>query len=323
MFDLDQRIAEWRQAMADAGLENPAIISELEEHLRQDIEQQVRSGTSAPVAFEAALERIGKPGALKSEFDIVASRGALAALRQHQWKVLLCGTVGLIAAAAVHLSRPPPYHSEAKLLVRYVIVEQPSQPSGAVAPPRDASLTTAGPIWNERLATVMAEQFEILGSEDLATQVAAKIGPAKLLRKAGGGSDLVQAARVVRQGLSVHSPWKSTVIRMAFRHPDSSLVQPVLRQVIEEFLKLHVEMHRANDRVRQEAGPAATPMELGLGRVSNLSQIQSPSAPISAFGKSIAVFALLVGAGLLAGLGWVFLSTLHEEHSDRYRPEVG
>jgi len=67
MFDLDQAIAEWRQMIA-AGIKAPVPLDELEGHLRDDIEEQMRSGLTAPRAFEAAVERIGQAHALKLEF---------------------------------------------------------------------------------------------------------------------------------------------------------------------------------------------------------------------------------------------------------------
>ena len=69
MFDLDKVIAEWRQQMRNAGLESPVPLDELEGHLRDDIQEQMRSGIDAQQAFEAAIERVGPAHALKAEFE--------------------------------------------------------------------------------------------------------------------------------------------------------------------------------------------------------------------------------------------------------------
>jgi len=68
MFDLDQAIAEWRRQMLAAGIKTPAPLEELESHLREDVEQGMRSGLIAEAAFETAVQRMGQTDALKAEF---------------------------------------------------------------------------------------------------------------------------------------------------------------------------------------------------------------------------------------------------------------
>ena len=68
MFDPEKTIAEWRRQMLAAGINTPVPLEELESHLRDDIEQQMRSGVNAQWAFEAAVQRMGQASALKSEF---------------------------------------------------------------------------------------------------------------------------------------------------------------------------------------------------------------------------------------------------------------
>jgi hypothetical protein len=68
MFNLDQAIAEWRRQMVAAGIKTPATLEELENHLREDVEEQRRSGINAQDAFKVAAQRVGPPGALKAEF---------------------------------------------------------------------------------------------------------------------------------------------------------------------------------------------------------------------------------------------------------------
>src|SRR5258708_6120674 len=68
MFNLDQSIAEWRRQMLAAGVKTPNVLDELESHLRDDIEQQMRLGAGGQEAFERAVQRIGQPVALRHEF---------------------------------------------------------------------------------------------------------------------------------------------------------------------------------------------------------------------------------------------------------------
>jgi hypothetical protein len=61
MFDLEQSIAEWRQQMQAAGIRTPVPLEELEIHLREDVERQMRSGFSEQEAFSSAIKKIGQP----------------------------------------------------------------------------------------------------------------------------------------------------------------------------------------------------------------------------------------------------------------------
>jgi len=312
MFNLERELAEWRREMAAAGLNTPDIIRELEGHLRDDIEQQMKSGISGPAAFQAAVQRIGQPSVLKHEFDIGAPVGPFETLRQHKWKIVLCAAIGLLAATALHLLRPPPYQSQAKLLLRYQI------PAVAVSieGPHPLNFST------EQWATAMNAELEILTSMDLARQVTEKIGPEIILSGAGGGSDLIRATRLVKAGLSVEARSKSTVVRIAFHHPNPSVLQPVLREVIDQYLKLHVETHRAQQRLNDELGKAGVAPEnfsAGVNMVTNISQIQSPSPPVSEFAKSLGLLSSVVAAGVVAGFVWVFGAKLHSDHSGKYR----
>jgi hypothetical protein len=68
MFDLNQSITEWRKRMAAGGIKTPAILDELESHLREDVELQTRAGSDVEKAFTAAVQKIGSASALKREF---------------------------------------------------------------------------------------------------------------------------------------------------------------------------------------------------------------------------------------------------------------
>jgi hypothetical protein len=68
MFDLDQAIALWRRQMFAKGVNSADVLKELESHLREDIDEQMRSGLDARRAFEAAVVGLGKAELLGSEF---------------------------------------------------------------------------------------------------------------------------------------------------------------------------------------------------------------------------------------------------------------
>ncbi|MGA3007713.1 MAG: Wzz/FepE/Etk N-terminal domain-containing protein, partial [Opitutaceae bacterium] len=158
-------------------------------------------------------------------------------LFRHKWKILICSSLGLCAAAIFHMLRPPPFQSEAKLFVRYVITD--SKTLG----PDGANGTTQSP--DRGGETIMATELQILTSLDLAKQVAETIGPDKILAKKGGGNNLNRAAAVVLDGLTAEVPPASSVIQITFKHPDSTVVQPVLSQIVDSYLKKHVEIHSA------------------------------------------------------------------------------
>jgi hypothetical protein len=68
MFNLDQAIKDWRGQMLAADIKAPVPMDELEIHLREEIERQMKSGLNAQEAFEAASQRLGQASALKEEF---------------------------------------------------------------------------------------------------------------------------------------------------------------------------------------------------------------------------------------------------------------
>ncbi|HTX20505.1 MAG TPA: hypothetical protein VMD27_01405 [Candidatus Aquilonibacter sp.] len=71
MFDLEQSIAEWRQQMLDAGIKAPVPLEELEIHLREEIEMQMKSGLSEREIFNSAVQKIGQARVIQTEFKKV------------------------------------------------------------------------------------------------------------------------------------------------------------------------------------------------------------------------------------------------------------
>jgi leader peptidase (prepilin peptidase)/N-methyltransferase len=87
MFDLDKAIENWRLQMLTAGIKTPVPLEELENHLREEVEQQVRAGSSVQAAFETASKRIGKAGVLKAEFKKV-EHGKRVLQRKSVWVLI-------------------------------------------------------------------------------------------------------------------------------------------------------------------------------------------------------------------------------------------
>jgi Clp amino terminal domain, pathogenicity island component len=68
MFDLEQAISRWRRQMLAAGIRTAESLDELENHLREEVEKQIKSGQNPTQAFETAIDQIGRPAVLKKEF---------------------------------------------------------------------------------------------------------------------------------------------------------------------------------------------------------------------------------------------------------------
>jgi hypothetical protein len=71
MFNLDQAILEWRRQMLAADIKSPVPLDELETHLRDEIEQQAKSGLSGAEAFKIAVQKIGQAHRVQNEFKKV------------------------------------------------------------------------------------------------------------------------------------------------------------------------------------------------------------------------------------------------------------
>src|ERR1044071_4378589 len=59
MFDLEREIQGWRQELLTNGLSG-SELDELEDHLRADLEEQLRSDVAKREAFALAVKRIGR-----------------------------------------------------------------------------------------------------------------------------------------------------------------------------------------------------------------------------------------------------------------------
>jgi hypothetical protein len=93
MHDLEQLIAEWRKAMMAAPKVGYETLDELESHLRENVDQLVRSGMTEVEAFQRAVAQLGRAPTIAAEFQ---------KLEQGTWlPVKLVIGFGVIAALAI------------------------------------------------------------------------------------------------------------------------------------------------------------------------------------------------------------------------------
>lgn len=158
-------------------------------------------------------------------------------LFKHKWKILILALLGLGGAVGAKFLIHPPYTSSARLLIRYV---EESRPTIGEDGTRTVSPGGRGS------ESILKTEIDILTSYDLAIEVATTLGPQVILGGTSGdpAADLRRAAGIVSSGIAVTTERNSAVLRVAFSSADSTLVQPVLRQVIDTYLKRHAEVHR-------------------------------------------------------------------------------
>lgn len=68
MFHLKPSIADWRRRMIAGGIKSREVLDELESHLGEEIERQIKLRLNEQRAFEISVARIGPPEMLKREF---------------------------------------------------------------------------------------------------------------------------------------------------------------------------------------------------------------------------------------------------------------
>ena len=156
---------------------------------------------------------------------------------RHKWKIMLISTAGILAALGVYFFAPLPYQSEAKLFVRFV-VEAQAPTSLSEGDARMKSPDRGG-------MHVISSELEILTSLDLAQLVADAVGPEKILGKGSGNTNRYRAGLVIQAGLEADVPKESDVIHVVFKSRNAEIVQPVLTQLVELYLKRSAELHRA------------------------------------------------------------------------------
>ena len=89
MFDLEKAVVDWRKQMLSAGIKFPTPLEELESHLREAVEQQMRAGFSDQIAFGMAVREIGQTGDLQTEFAKASET------IYEQFKQFFCAVAGI------------------------------------------------------------------------------------------------------------------------------------------------------------------------------------------------------------------------------------
>jgi uncharacterized protein involved in exopolysaccharide biosynthesis/Mrp family chromosome partitioning ATPase len=156
-------------------------------------------------------------------------------LFRHKWKIILFSLAGILAAVGIYLFQPPLYQSEARVLIKYIMDDRPGAVGGA--PKLTSPEGSAGEF-------ILNSELDTLTSLDLAKQVVTSLGATNVLAKWGGGTNADRAAALIRANLIPESPKKSMVIRVLFQHPDPAVVQPVLTELINDYLVKHRAIHR-------------------------------------------------------------------------------
>ena len=157
-------------------------------------------------------------------------------LLRHKWKIICFSSAGFLVAVLVYFRAPVVYSSEAKLLIRYVVESR--LPNGLGGDPQVKTPDPGG-------VNVINTEIEIMKSQDLAVQVAEVIGPEKIIGQGGGETNKYLAATILKNGLTVEVPPATDILHIVFRHPNREIVQSVLTQLIEAYLRKHVEIHRS------------------------------------------------------------------------------
>src|SRR5947207_13345511 len=96
---------------------------------------------------------------------------------------------------------------------------------------------------NSQPEAVLESEADILTSLDVAAIAADAVGVEKILGKESGKTNREVAALVIRKNLVVDVPRRGNVLEVTYKNPDFTLVQPVLRKIIEAYDKKHIETH--------------------------------------------------------------------------------
>jgi len=114
MFDLEQSIAEWRRQMLTAGIKTPVPLEELEIHLGEEIERQMKVGLDEQKAFEISIQRIGQPKMLKTEFSKNEGKQMKRVL------IISAGVVGVLVGLAFVMPAIAQYKHEGAMTLNEI-----------------------------------------------------------------------------------------------------------------------------------------------------------------------------------------------------------
>jgi polysaccharide biosynthesis transport protein len=150
-----------------------------------------------------------------------------------RWRLVMAAAVlGVLAAGAVYIFKLPVYRSTAALMVPYVLDVAAPTPGN----PERIRTSTSGD-------NLINAEMRVLRSFDLCEKVARSIGPERLAPGVPSSVRLTKAAEAILKNLNVEVAPKSIVIDVAFEHPDPTVVQPVLENLIARYFERHNEIH--------------------------------------------------------------------------------
>lgn len=155
-------------------------------------------------------------------------------LFRHKWKIAISIGLGIVGAILVVGLIKVQYRSEAKVIIRYVLDTRSAGPVGS-----DAQIRSTDP----RGDNIINSEIEILTSRDSIEQAVDRIGPDKILAKAGGGNNIKEAAGYLADRLKVAVSKKSDVVLVSLRHPDGNIARVALNEIVQEFLTKHRAVH--------------------------------------------------------------------------------
>ena len=216
---------------------------------------------------------------------------------RHKWKIILCATTGILAAAAAYFLIPTLYECQAKLLVRYVVeknaidgvyssTEQASSSGdgevlinseveilnsrdliGEVAEAVGIERILAGPKSNDQKdgpkVNAVGTTFE--NSRNLIAEVAEAVGIERLL--AGSKSNdqqkdpKAEAVRAILANLRISAVKLSNIISISYKNRDPELAVQVVKELVNRYFDKHLEFHRSTGAfayVKQETDQLQT-----------------------------------------------------------------
>lgn len=230
MLNLDQEIAEWREAMARGGINSPAVLDELESHLRDFIAQEVKAGRDVQLAFQAGLERIGSASVLRREFSranpIPILTGLSALLRDRRkyfWTALV---LSLLAAGGF-------YNWKARITPVYLGI------AGLLLDIRPSNVSAISLKLDARSAEELRAAIKILSSQTLRTLVAKSLTPTEqeIVRRTTAVRPAVGEPASVRDllgSLTLQTRWASGGITLLVLHEDAEAAALIANRYAEQ-----------------------------------------------------------------------------------------
>ncbi len=222
--------------------------------------------------------------------DGAAAGGGLAVtdiyyvLFRRKWFIVFGLLVGLLAAGALWKMRQPPFTSDAKILVNYVVDRTATVPTGG-----ESQINKI----DDNGASVIGSEIEILTSQDIALEVARKIGPERIVSSANSSNAVEEAAAYILRKLSARQLQRTKIIYLEFQHKNAVVTREVLREMIEAYLKKHDEVHMpriSDDTLHQQSEQ----IRIALTNVETRLKILKEQANVSSITDSKAAFIKLV-----------------------------